>query len=162
MDEIGLRDTVDPLAGSYFVETITKQMEDRIQEARKQIQEVGGMIQAVADGFVQKLVSQQAYDWERGVKSGEYTKIGVNKYEIPEDEPDVDLHEYDPQTRERQIEALHQSSEKEAHPKWPALQGVRGTRPPGQRKNVHAYPCGLLQGLRYRGGDGRCLSPGLR
>ncbi len=107
MDEIGLRDTVDPLAGSYFVETITKQMEDRIQEARKQIQEVGGMIQAVADGFVQKLVSQQAYDWERGVKSGEYTKIGVNKYETPEDEPDVDLHEYDPQTRERQIEALH-------------------------------------------------------
>ncbi len=108
MDEIGLRDTVDPLAGSYFVESITKQMEARIQEERTQIRDVGGMIQAVSSGFAQKLVAKQAYDWERGVKTGEFTKIGVNKYATPEDEPEVDLHEYDPQTQERQIEALRQ------------------------------------------------------
>ncbi|MEW6351447.1 MAG: methylmalonyl-CoA mutase family protein [Thermodesulfobacteriota bacterium] len=106
MDEIGLRDTVDPLAGSYFVESITKQMEARIQEERTQIQDVGGMIQAVSSGLVQKLVAKQAYDWERGIKTGEFTKIGVNKYATPGDEPEVDLHEYDPQTQERQIEAL--------------------------------------------------------
>ncbi len=108
MDEIGLRDTVDPLAGSYFVESITKQMEARIQEERTQIQDVGGMIEAVSSGFVQKLVAQQAYDWERDLKNGEVTKIGVNKYATPEDEPDVELHEYDPRTQERQIEALRQ------------------------------------------------------
>lgn len=106
MDEIGLRDTVDPLAGSYFVETLTKQMEEKIQEERKQIHEAGGMIEAVASGYVQKLVSQQAYEWERGIKSGEFIKIGVNKYVDEEGEPDVELHEYDPATQERQIESL--------------------------------------------------------
>lgn len=108
MDEIGLRDTVDPLAGSYFVETLTKQMEEKIQEERKQIHEAGGMIEAVASGYVQKLVSQQAYEWERGIKSGEFIKIGVNKYVDEEGEPDVELHEYDPATQERQIQSLKQ------------------------------------------------------
>ncbi len=107
MDEIGLRDTVDPLAGSYFIESLTKQMEEKILEQRKQIQDVGGMIRAVSTGFVQKIVAQQAYDWERGVKKGEYVKIGVNKYADGE-EPEVELHEYDPQTQERQIESLKQ------------------------------------------------------
>jgi len=106
MDDIGLRDTVDPLAGSYFIETLTKQMEEKIQEERRKIQGVGGMIQAVSSGFVQKLVSHQAYMWERGLKNGEYTKIGVNKYVDEAGEPDVELHEYDPRTQERQIEAL--------------------------------------------------------
>ena len=106
MDEIGLRDTVDPLAGSYFIETLTKQMEEKIQEERKKIQYVGGMIQAVSSGLVQRLVAHQAYMWEKGVKNGEYIKIGVNKYVDEAGEPDVELHEYDPRTQERQIEAL--------------------------------------------------------
>ncbi len=105
MDEVGLRDSVDPLAGSYFIETLTKQMEEKIEAEREKIRSVGGMIEAVSSGFVQKLVAQQAYEWERGLKSGEYVKIGVNKY-VDEDEPEVELHEYDPSTRERQIESL--------------------------------------------------------
>ena len=105
MDEIGLRDTVDPLAGSYFIETLTKQMEEKIEEERKKIQDIGGMIEAVSSGFVQKLVAKQAYDWERGIKTGEFIKIGVNKY-VDEDEPDVELHEYDPETQIKQIQSL--------------------------------------------------------
>ncbi|HTY21929.1 MAG TPA: methylmalonyl-CoA mutase family protein [Desulfomonilaceae bacterium] len=107
MDEIGLRDTVDPLAGSYFIETLTKQMEEKIQEERASIQKVGGMIQAVSTGFVQKLVALQAYEWEKGLKKGEYIKVGVNKY-VDEKEHDVELHEYDPATQERQISSLKQ------------------------------------------------------
>ncbi len=105
MDEIGLRDTVDPLAGSYFVETITKQMEEKIQEERQKIHDVGGMIEGVSSGYVQKLVAEQAYEWEKGIKRGEYIKVGVNKY-VDEEEPDVELHEYDPTTQEKQIENL--------------------------------------------------------
>lgn len=108
MDEIGLRDTVDPLAGSYFIETLTKQMEERIQEERARIRDVGGMIEAVSTGFVQKLVARQAYEWERGLKSGEYIKVGVNKYVDESDNPEVQLHEYDPMTQERQIQSLKQ------------------------------------------------------
>lgn len=105
MDEIGLRDTVDPLAGSYFIETLTKQMEEKIQEERKKIQDAGGMIEAVSTGLVQKIVAEQAYEWERGVKNREYVKIGVNKY-VDEGEQEVELHEYDPETQERQIRSL--------------------------------------------------------
>src|SRR5512136_152260 len=71
MEEIGMRDTVDPLAGSYFIETLTKQMEEKMIEERKRIHDDGGMIEAVSTGFVQKLVAQQAYEWERGVKNRE-------------------------------------------------------------------------------------------
>lgn len=107
MDEIGLRDTVDPLAGSYFIETLTKQMEDKIQEERTAIKTIGGMIEAVSSGYVQRLVSRQAYEWERGLKNGEYVKIGVNKF-VDGIEPDVELHEYDGLTQERQEQGLKQ------------------------------------------------------
>jgi methylmalonyl-CoA mutase, N-terminal domain len=127
MDEIGLRDTVDPLAGSYFVETLTKQMEEKIEEERKKIQDMGGMIEAVSSGYVQKLVAKQAYDWERGIKTGEYIKIGVNKY-VDEDDPDVDLHEYDPETQVKQIQSLQrvkaERSDSEVSRKLNALERV--------------------------------------
>jgi methylmalonyl-CoA mutase N-terminal domain/subunit len=83
-------------------------MEEKIEEEQKKIQGCGGMIEAVSTGFVQKLVSEQAYQWERGLKRGEYVKIGVNKYVNEGDDPDVELHAYDPQTQERQIAALKQ------------------------------------------------------
>ena len=69
---------------------------------------MGGIVQAVSSGAVKRLVSQQAYEWEVGLKKGEYIKIGVNKYVDEEHEPDVELHEYDSATQERQIEALKQ------------------------------------------------------
>jgi len=53
MDEIGLRDTVDPLGGSYFVETLTKEMEEKILEEMEKVEKVGGMVEAVSSGFVQ-------------------------------------------------------------------------------------------------------------
>ncbi len=107
MDEVGLRDTVDPLAGSYFVETLTKQMEEKILEEMKQIQEIGGMVHAVATGFIQRKVSQQAYEYEKGLQKGEYIKVGVNKYtDSDEDQTDVELHEYTEEWADKQIDSL--------------------------------------------------------
>ena len=107
MDEVGLRDTVDPLAGSYFIETLTKQMEEKILEEMKQIQEIGGMVHAVATGFIQRKVAQQAYEYEKGLQKGEYIKVGVNKYvDDVEDQTDVELHEYNEQWADQQISSL--------------------------------------------------------
>jgi methylmalonyl-CoA mutase N-terminal domain/subunit len=107
MDEVGLRDTVDPLAGSYFIETLTKQMEEKILDEMKQIQKVGGMVHAVAGGFIQRKVAQQAYEYERGLQKGEYIKVGVNKYtEGTEAQTDVELHEYNEQWVDSQIAGL--------------------------------------------------------
>ncbi len=107
MDEVGLRDTVDPLAGSYFIETLTKQMEEKILEEMTQIQEIGGMVHAVATGFIQRKVARQAYEYEKGVQDGEYIKVGVNKYvDEVEDPTDVELHEYNEKWVDQQLSNL--------------------------------------------------------
>ena len=107
MDEVGLRDTVDPLAGSYFIETLTKQMEEKILAEMKQIQDNGGMVHAVATGFIQRKVSQQAYEYEKGLQTGEYIKVGVNKFtDDDEDQTDVELHEYTEEWVDKQIDSL--------------------------------------------------------
>jgi methylmalonyl-CoA mutase N-terminal domain/subunit len=107
MDEVGLRDTVDPLAGSYFIETLTKNMEEKILEEMTQIQEIGGMVHAVATGFIQRKVARQAYEYEKGVQDGEYIKVGVNKYvDETEDQTDVALHEYNEKWVDQQLSSL--------------------------------------------------------
>lgn len=105
MEEIGLRDTVDPLAGSYFIETLTKQMEEKIIEEMKKIDEIGGMIKAVETGYVQREVARQAYEFEKGLQRGELIKVGVNKYTEGE-EMEVELHEYRWESAEEQIRRL--------------------------------------------------------
>lgn len=107
MDEVGLRDTVDPLAGSYFIETLTKKMEEKILEEMKLIQEIGGMVHAVETGFIQRKVARQAYEYEKGVQDGEYIKVGVNKYaDEVEDQTDVELHEYNEEWVDHQLSSL--------------------------------------------------------
>jgi len=107
MEEVGLRDTVDPLAGSYFIETLTKEMEQKILEEMAKIQKAGGMVHAVATGFIQRKVAHQAYEYEKGVQNGEYIKVGVNKYvDKVEDQTDVELHEYNEQWVEQQLAGL--------------------------------------------------------
>jgi len=105
MDEVGLRDTVDPLAGSYFIETLTKQMEEKIVEEMATIDTRGGMVKAVSSGYIQKEVARQAYEFEKGVQSGELIKIGINKYTGGE-EGKVELHEYSDESAMEQIKSL--------------------------------------------------------
>jgi methylmalonyl-CoA mutase N-terminal domain/subunit len=107
MEEVGLRDTVDPLAGSYFVETLTRQMEEKILGEMKKIQELGGMLNAVATGSIQRIVAEQAYEFEKGLQTGEYIKVGLNKYtDGSEEHPEVELHEHNEQWVEKQIKSL--------------------------------------------------------
>jgi len=105
MDEMGLRDTVDPLAGSYFIETITKEMEQKIEEEMGKIEKFGGIVKAVSEGFIQRLVARQAYEIEKGLESGELLKVGVNIYKEGES-MDVELHEYNSESADTQIESL--------------------------------------------------------
>jgi methylmalonyl-CoA mutase N-terminal domain/subunit len=105
MDEIGLRDTVDPLAGSYFVETLTKEMEEKILEEMKKVEEAGGMVEAVSSGYVQREVARQAYEFEKNIQEGKVTKVGVNKYTEGVD-MEVELHEHNEEWERLQIDRL--------------------------------------------------------
>ncbi|MCP4024284.1 MAG: methylmalonyl-CoA mutase [Desulfobacteraceae bacterium] len=108
MDEVGLRDTVDPLAGSYFIETLTLEMEEKIQTEMRRVQEMGGMVKAVSTGFIQREVSRQAYEFEKGLQSKEYIKVGQNKHasETDEDQKDVELHGYNEEWAKKQVASL--------------------------------------------------------
>jgi len=105
MDEIGLRDTVDPLAGSYFIETLTKEMEQKIEEEMEKIEKAGGIVHGVATGYIQRMVARQAYEFEKGIQTGELKKVGVNLYTEGES-MDVELHEYNRRSADEQIKAL--------------------------------------------------------
>jgi len=105
MDEMGLRDTVDPLGGSYFMETLTKEMEEKILEEMEKIEKMGGMVEAVASGYVQREVARQAYEFEKKLQEGKVTKVGVNKYTEGVD-MEVELHEYNEAWAQLQIERL--------------------------------------------------------
>jgi methylmalonyl-CoA mutase N-terminal domain/subunit len=107
MDEMGLRDTVDPLAGSYFMETLTKDMEEKILEEMENVEKMGGMVEAVASGYVQREVARQAYEYEKHLQAGKVTKVGVNKYTEGID-MEVELHEHNEQWARLQIERLQE------------------------------------------------------
>jgi methylmalonyl-CoA mutase N-terminal domain/subunit len=102
MHETGVCDTVDPLAGSWFVETTTNQMEERILETMRGLDEQGGIVRAVSEGRVQAEVSRQAYEHERRLRAGTVKKVGVNCFvEQGEPEAEVEFHPY----REAQAQA---------------------------------------------------------
>ncbi|MHC5039853.1 MAG: acyl-CoA mutase large subunit family protein [Planctomycetota bacterium] len=111
MDEMGLCDTVDPLAGSYYVEWLTNEMERKIVACMEDVETKGGIVECVANGYVQRLVSRQAYEREKKIQSGEIPKVGVNKYRIEEEERNVELHEFKAEEARKQIARLQEVRE---------------------------------------------------
>ncbi len=106
LEEMGLRDTVDPLGGSYYIESLTNQMGERITEEMKKVEEMGGMAHAVEMGYIQREVAKQAYLYERALQEGKVHKVGVNIYPEEEAEEEVQLHEYNPAAAGAQIKSL--------------------------------------------------------
>ena len=105
VEELGIGDTVDPLGGSYYVESLTNEMEKRIvAEMRRVDEEWGGIVQAVSQGIVQNEVAYQAFKYEQGIQNGTIPKIGVNRYRMEEEKRDtVALHPYKPEQAEESI-----------------------------------------------------------
>jgi methylmalonyl-CoA mutase N-terminal domain/subunit len=105
-DEMGLKDTVDPLGGSYYIEWLTEKMEKKIVESMQKVEEMGGMVNAVQEGHIQREVSHQAYLREKKIQSGEITKIGVNKYVMAEERTDIEFHPFNTKVAEEQKKKL--------------------------------------------------------
>jgi methylmalonyl-CoA mutase N-terminal domain/subunit len=106
MHEIGLCDTVDPLAGSWFVETTTNEMEKRITALMEELETGGGIVRAVAEGRVQAEVNRQAYEREKRIRAGAAKKIGVNCFVEEGEKPEVELHPYREEEAGKQIKRL--------------------------------------------------------
>jgi len=78
--ESGVTDTVDPLAGSFFVETLTDEVEKNAQALINKIDAMGGSVSAIEQGFIQDEIARSAYEYQRQIENGEKTIVGVNKF----------------------------------------------------------------------------------
>lgn len=82
--ESGLADVVDPLGGSYYVEAMTNAIEKECWDYIKKIDEMGGAVEAIEKGYIQKEIQDSAYAWQMAVESGEKVIVGVNKFQVEE------------------------------------------------------------------------------
>ena len=107
IEEMGLTETVDPLAGSFYVETMTNEMRKKMEEIMAEVDAQGGIVKMVAEGTIQAKVSAQAYGMQRKIESGEFPKVGVNCYRNEqEEEHPVEFHPYNEDDARVQIESL--------------------------------------------------------
>lgn len=103
--ESGTVNTIDPLAGSYFIEDLTYTIEKQAEDYLKKIDSVGGMLKAIETGYVQREIQESSYKYQKEVESKERVVVGVNEYTV--DEPiTVGLLKVDPSVEERQIKRL--------------------------------------------------------
>jgi methylmalonyl-CoA mutase N-terminal domain/subunit len=125
--EAGGTDTADPLGGSYFVEALTDELEAKAWELIVRIDELGGAVAAVEEGFVQDEVEQAAFRWQQEVEAGERVIVGVNRFTEGDEEP-IELHRLDPEAERRQLERTARvRAERNADEAERALAAVRET-----------------------------------
>ena len=103
--ESGIPNTIDPLAGSYFIENITNQLENEAEKIINQIDEMGGMIEAIEKGFVQKQIQESAYKYQKQIEKNEKIIVGVNKFVSKENQL-KNLLKVDKKVEKLQIEKL--------------------------------------------------------
>ena len=132
IEETGICDTVDPLGGSWAVETLTNEMETKIREAMDEVDGWGGIVRAISEGHLQAHVSRRAYEHEKGLRDGRIPKVGVNRYRMEEEEPQVELHPYYPRETERASARLAKlREERNAGEVERTLDGVRAAAATG-------------------------------
>jgi methylmalonyl-CoA mutase, N-terminal domain len=101
--EAGGTDSADPFGGAYFIESLTRELEQRAWELIEQIDELGGAVAAIEQGFTQHEIEEAAFEHERKVEAGERVIVGVNRFAEAEEEA-IELHSLDPAAERRQIE----------------------------------------------------------
>ncbi|MCC3331906.1 methylmalonyl-CoA mutase family protein [Nocardia abscessus] len=104
--ETGVTRVADPLGGSYFVEALTDATEARIVEIMHDLEQHGGMVRCIEDGYLQGLIADEAYRLHQAVESGEHPVVGVNTFVSDEPAPDIGTYELDADGRERQLKRL--------------------------------------------------------
>jgi methylmalonyl-CoA mutase N-terminal domain/subunit len=105
-EESGVTNTIDPLAGSYYVEAMTNRIEKEAINYIDRIDALGGMIEAIDKGYVQTEIQKSAYKFEKEIETNDSIVVGVNKYQIDEDEP-TELLKIDMKVQEEQIKSLN-------------------------------------------------------
>jgi len=115
--ESGVADTIDPLAGSYYLESLTERMEQGFDRYLGEIEKMGGMVEAVERGYPQREITEASFRFQEEVEKGERTIVGINKY-ATEAEPAIPTLELDPEVERKQVERLKEVRAKRDAGRW--------------------------------------------
>jgi methylmalonyl-CoA mutase, N-terminal domain len=103
--ESGIADTADPLGGSYFIEALTNELEEKAAQLIEKIDAMGGSVSAIEQGFIQNEIARSAYEYQKQIENGEKIIVGVNKFQVEEEAP-IPILKVDENIRQLQIEKL--------------------------------------------------------
>ena len=116
-EESGVADTIDPLAGSYYLETLTRRMEEGFERYLGEIERMGGMVEAVERGYPQREITEAAFHFQQQVEEGEKVIVGINKYATGE-KTHVPTLEIDPQVERKQNARLQETRRTRDRARW--------------------------------------------
>ena len=108
-EETGVANSVDPLGGSYYLESLTEKMEQEALEYFRKIDAMGGMVASIEKGFPQREIEDSAYQYQKAVERGEQVIVGVNKYAMTDEPSEVPILVIDESVRTHQVERLEQT-----------------------------------------------------
>jgi methylmalonyl-CoA mutase N-terminal domain/subunit len=117
--ESGAPNTIDPVAGSYFIESLTNEIENRALEYLGKIEALGGMLKAVERGFVQQEIQNAAYEYQRAVETGDATVVGVNRF-TQENESEVPIQRIEESLERKQVERVRALRQRRDQQSWKA------------------------------------------
>ena len=103
--ESGVSDSSDPLGGSWLVESLTDEIEEKARDYIRKIDELGGAVQAIESGWMKGEIEESAYRINQGIESGDRAVVGVNRFERGQEDP-VEILSLDPELERRQVDGL--------------------------------------------------------
>jgi methylmalonyl-CoA mutase, N-terminal domain len=113
--ESGAADTVDPFAGSYYVERLTAEVEEQARDLMKKVEELGGSVHAIEQGFIQREIEESAFAYHRRLLTKQDVLVGVNEYLEADEDVKVEILKIDPQTEHDQVERLRRFKDNRDH-----------------------------------------------
>jgi methylmalonyl-CoA mutase N-terminal domain/subunit len=135
-EETGVANTIDPLAGSYFVEALTRQIEEQAWEYIRKIDEMGGMVKAIERGYPQAEIAESAYKYQKQIDSDEKVIVGLNKYAT--DHPPITIWRMKSEIEQRQLKRLQEVKQMRNNAKVKEyLQQIRKTSQDGENLMPH-------------------------
>jgi methylmalonyl-CoA mutase N-terminal domain/subunit len=103
--ETGVVNTIDPLGGSYYVEHLTKELEEQAYDYFRRIEELGGVVEAIKENFFQREIAEASFRYQSEVEARQRVVVGVNRYEL-EDERPLEILRIDPALEQKQVERV--------------------------------------------------------
>jgi methylmalonyl-CoA mutase N-terminal domain/subunit len=140
--ESGVANTIDPLAGSYYVEALTNELEEEAYKYFERVEALGGVIEAIEKGFFQKEIAESAYRYQKEVESGDRIIVGVNEYVLEGEVITIPVLKIDPEVERKQIERLHKTKRDRDNRKvQQALDGLRKASERTENVMPHIVNC---------------------